>query len=140
MESSQQPAGWYDDPEDGTQLRYWNGSQWTDDRSPKAGAAPAAAAQPAAAQPAQDYPGSVPAAGASAGTNGKATASLVLGLVALLIWPSAILGLIFGFIARKEIAENPGQQGSGMATAGIVCSLVFGILGALWMINVLANS
>jgi hypothetical protein len=83
----------------------------------------------------------VPAAAApAAGTNGKATASLVLGLVALLIWPSAILGLIFGFIARKEIAENPGQQGGGMATAGIVCSLIFGILGALWMINVLANS
>jgi hypothetical protein len=138
MESSQQPAGWYDDPEDGTQLRYWNGSQWTDDRSPKAGAAPAAAQAPAAQQ---GYPGTVPAAGApAAGTNGKATASLVLGLVALLIWPSAILGLIFGFMARKEIAENPGQQGGGMATAGIVCSIVFGVLGILWMINVLANS
>ena len=128
MESSQQPAGWYDDPEDGTQLRYWDGAQWTQDRSPKGGAP-----QPGAV-------GAAPVAVVQGKTNGKATASLVLGLVALLIWPSAILGLIFGFIARKEIAENPGQQGQGMATAGIVCSIVFGILGILWMINVLANS
>lgn len=28
------PAGWYDDPEDAAQLRYWDGRQWTDHRSP----------------------------------------------------------------------------------------------------------
>lgn len=25
------PAGWHDDPEDSTRLRYWDGSKWTDD-------------------------------------------------------------------------------------------------------------
>lgn len=25
-------AGWYEDPEDGAQLRYWDGTQWTADR------------------------------------------------------------------------------------------------------------
>lgn len=29
------PPGWHDDPNDATLLRYWDGSQWTDDRSPK---------------------------------------------------------------------------------------------------------
>lgn len=29
------PAGWYDDPEDALQYRYWDGSMWTDHRSPK---------------------------------------------------------------------------------------------------------
>lgn len=29
------PAGWYDDPEDETQLRYFDGSGWTEHRSPK---------------------------------------------------------------------------------------------------------
>jgi hypothetical protein len=48
------PAGWYDDPEDPSQYRYWNGQGWTADRSPKGTSAQAAAAQPAAvaAQPA----------------------------------------------------------------------------------------
>ena len=118
MESSQQPAGWYDDPEDGTQLRYWNGSQWTDDRSPKSGASPAAS------------PGAIPVAAAPAAarqTNGKATASLVLGLVSLLIPILGILALIFGFIARSEIGKNPNQTGDGMALAGIIC----GALGLL---------
>jgi hypothetical protein len=27
--------GWYDDPDSGTQLRYWDGSDWTDQRKPK---------------------------------------------------------------------------------------------------------
>ncbi len=25
-------AGWYEDPEDGAQLRYWDGTRWTDER------------------------------------------------------------------------------------------------------------
>jgi hypothetical protein len=29
------PAGWYADPEDASQNRYWNGFQWTDSRMPK---------------------------------------------------------------------------------------------------------
>jgi hypothetical protein len=28
------PAGWYTDPEDNAQLRYWDGSQWSDHRAP----------------------------------------------------------------------------------------------------------
>jgi len=27
--------GWYDDPDSGTQLRYWDGADWTDQRKPK---------------------------------------------------------------------------------------------------------
>lgn len=28
-------AGWYDDPESGLQIRYWDGSAWTAERRPK---------------------------------------------------------------------------------------------------------
>lgn len=52
-ESTELPAaGWNDDPEDAAQLRYWDGSAWTEHRSPKAGVTSAVAAQPAAMQPA----------------------------------------------------------------------------------------
>jgi len=32
------PAGWYDDPEDPQQFRYWDGTEWSDHRSPKSAA------------------------------------------------------------------------------------------------------
>ena len=38
------PSGWYDDPQDPTQLRYWDGVLWTDHRTPKAPPAPGATA------------------------------------------------------------------------------------------------
>ncbi len=49
------PSGWYDDPQDSTQLRYWDGVTWTDHRTPKAPPAPAAA-PPAPAAPAAPTP------------------------------------------------------------------------------------
>ena len=32
--------GWYDDPEDATQLRWWSGNRWTDRRMPRTEAGP----------------------------------------------------------------------------------------------------
>lgn len=32
---TQTPAGWFVDPEDATQLRYWDGAAWTEHRSPR---------------------------------------------------------------------------------------------------------
>jgi hypothetical protein len=32
---TQTPAGWYVDPQDATQFRYWDGAQWTEHRSPR---------------------------------------------------------------------------------------------------------
>ncbi|HET6818495.1 MAG TPA: DUF4190 domain-containing protein [Mycobacteriales bacterium] len=60
-------------------------------------------------------------------TNGFAIASLVC---AFLCWP---LGLVFGFVAKSQIRQS-GQQGSGLATAGIVVSAVAGALLVLFFI------
>jgi len=58
-------------------------------------------------------------------TNGKAIASLVLGIVGLLFFGIILgpLAIIFGFLARKEIATTR-QGGNGMAIAGIVLGII----------------
>ena len=54
-------------------------------------------------------------------TNGLAIASLVCGIGGFLFLIPAILGIIFGFIARSQIRNSNGEQkGSGMALAGII--------------------
>mgnify|MGYP001235207499 CR=1 FL=1 len=67
-------------------------------------------------------------------TNGFSIASLVLGIV-WVFGVGAILAVIFGFVARKQIRESGGRQGgNGMATAGIILGFV-GIAGLiLWIV------
>ncbi|MCS7282659.1 MAG: DUF4190 domain-containing protein [Anaerolineae bacterium] len=61
-------------------------------------------------------------------TNGLAIASLVLsllGLVGVLPLLGTILGLIFGYSAKSQIAQSRGTQGgAGLAQAGIVIGWV----------------
>ena len=65
-----------------------------------------------------------PAAPGVKTTNGLAVASLVLGIV-WLYWIGSILALIFGYIAKGQIADSQGRQsGRGMAIAGIVLGYV----------------
>jgi hypothetical protein len=60
------------------------------------------------------------AGGLATGTNGLAIASLMLGIL-WLYWVGSILALMFGYIARRQIAQGQGRQGGqGLATAGIV--------------------
>ena len=57
------------------------------------------------------------------GTNGFATASLVLGIVGV-----SLLAFIFGLVALSQIGRSGGaQRGRGMAIAGVVLSV-------FWMI------
>lgn len=63
----------------------------------------------------------------SYGTNGFAIASLVC---AFLCQP---LGIIFGFVARGQIRQT-GQQGDGLALAGIITSIVLLVVAVLWWI------
>ena len=47
MAAGATPPDWYPDPEHPGQLRYWDGSQWTDHRSPALTMDPAAAREAA---------------------------------------------------------------------------------------------
>jgi len=59
----------------------------------------------------------------STGTNGLAVASMVRGIL-WLWWVGSVLALIFGYVARSQIKQRPGQGGDGMAIAGIVLGWV----------------
>jgi len=75
------------------------------------------------------------------GGTGLAVASMVLGIISLVIcayWyislPCSIIGLSLGAVARKK----PGRPGNGMAVAGIVTSIIALVLSALVLIGVSA--
>jgi Domain of unknown function (DUF4190) len=96
---------------------------------PSYGAAPYGAA-PYSATP--SYAPGTPYApygqGAPAKTNGLAIASLVCGIAGFILFIPAVLGIIFGFIARAQIKNsNRTQKGQGMALAGI-------IVGFAWLV------
>lgn len=72
-------------------------------------------------------------------TNGLAIASLVLsllGLIGVLPLLGTVLGLIFGYSARNQIAQSRGTQGGeGLAKAGIIMGWV--TLG-IWALGICA--
>ena len=56
-------------------------------------------------------------------SSGKATASLVLGILGLVLCPfiCSVLALVFGYQGRNEIDQSGGRLGNrGNATSGIV--------------------
>ena len=68
--------------------------------------------------------------------NGVATAALVFGLTAPLVWGlGAVPAVILGHKARAQIRRT-GEQGEGVATAGLVLGWLWIALGALIMLFV----
>lgn len=128
------PAGWYADPLGGHEHRYWDGERWTQHvatagrtvTDPVGGTA----APPPPPTTAPPRPGS-PAPQVE--TNGKAVASLAIGLLAGWIpFVAAIIAIVLGVVARREIAASGGKQhGDGLALAGILVGAV-GVL--LWLL------
>ncbi|MFC7546193.1 DUF4190 domain-containing protein [Plantactinospora sp. GCM10030261] len=68
-------------------------------------------------------------AGQVSGTNTMAILSLVFAFV------FSPLGIVFGHIAKNQIART-GQDGAGLAKAGLILGYVFTALGIAWMVFV----
>jgi hypothetical protein len=63
-------------------------------------------------------------------TSGLAIASLVCGILGLLLFLPSIPAIILGHLGRSEIKSSPGTRtGAGMALAG----LIMGYLGLVWI-------
>ncbi len=79
-------------------------------------------------------------------TDGKATASLVLGIVSVMCFIpfTGIAAIIFGFLARRDINRSGGALGGGgMAIAGIVIgafSTLVSVIYAVFMVVALASA
>lgn len=70
-------------------------------------------------------------------TNTMAIISLVLSLAGLATWISAPVGAVLGHVAKRQIRER-GEQGEGMATAGIIIGWVITGLGILGCCGIIA--
>ncbi len=69
-------------------------------------------------------------------TNGFAITSLVMGILGfvVLFGLGSILALVFGYIAKSQIKNSAApQEGSGLATAGIVMGWIGIVLGFLFI-------
>lgn len=134
------PAGWYPDPQNPGQQRYWDGSAWAAPVAPVPSVAPA--------------PGAAPVAGQTTSTN--AIVGLVLAIVSWVVCPiiAAIVALVLAQSSSKEIAASDGRiGGAGLNTAtriiawiNIAVSIVAGIaiaalaaFGVIFSANVAAT-
>ncbi len=81
--------------------------------------------------------GGAPGGGSQQGNNGLAIASLVVGLVSYLCCAFGFVpgaaAIILGVVAKNQIKQT-GQNGNGMATAGIVLGAIAAVLGIVWLI------
>ena len=78
-------------------------------------------------QPYPPYQGPYPAYPPALTTNGLAIASLVCGVGTFVIGLSFIPAIICGHIARRQIRQT-GEQGGGLALAGLILGYVGGAL------------
>jgi len=139
-------AGWYPDPEDATQQRYWDGTQWTEHRAPLSGGqAPVSGQAPGqqdwsagggfSAGGGYGQPGGGQVAyGAAPAQNQKALWALILGILGLVCCGifTAVPAIILGNNAKKEIEASGGtQSGQGMAQAGFILGIVGTVLSVL---------
>ena len=76
------------------------------------------------------------------GASGKATASLVLGILSLIICglglPLGIIGLVLGVQARNAMPE--GTPDRGKATAGMVMSIIACVWGAIAIVCTICSA
>jgi hypothetical protein len=145
-EEEERTGGWKSEWQSGGWQSQWQqpGSEqgWRQDEPQQQPAQPVQPGGPAGWQQTPDGRWIADAPSAS----GKATASLVLGLVGLVFCPliCSVLAIVFGYQARREIAGSGGKlAGGGSATAGIILgwigTVIYGIFALLVVIGLLAG-
>ena len=135
-------AGWYPDPEQPGQQRYWDGQQWTEHRAPLEGGG---SSQPpwGGQQPSWSSAGASHGQGAAANVDTWLWQSIVATVLCCL--PAGIVGIVFA--AQANSAKNVGDVTTarekarlariwtlvsvGIGVVTILVFLVFGVFGAI---------
>jgi len=74
----------------------------------------------------------------SRGTNQLAIASLVASILGVCCGIGSIVGIVLGIIAINQIKER-GQDGHGLAVAGIAVGAVTLLISLVWTVSVIAS-
>ena len=116
--------GFYPDPYGGNGTRFWDGQTWTSQVAPLGATMPP--------------------------SNEMGVASLVLGIVAILIgwlpylfflgWIPALLAIVFGALALVRVRRRPEAGRKKMAIIGLVLGILTLMIGAVWVIGLYSNS
>ena len=122
-DQGQPPAGWYPDPDEPANQKYWDGTSWTEDATRVATLQPPTPTADVTTPPR---------------TNGLAIASFVLSLLTL-CGVGSLLGVIFGHLSLGQIKREH-QRGRGLAIAGLVLGYLGMAAGIVLLIVVLASS
>ena len=86
------------------------------------------------------YPGGYgPPMTPAGGTNPLAIFSLVASCVGLLCGFGSIIGIVLGVIAMNQIKKT-GQQGRGLAVAGVAVGAISLVISVIWMAFALSSS
>ncbi len=86
------------------------------------------------------YPGGYgPPMAPAGGTNPLAIFSLVASCVGLLCGFGSIIGIVLGVIAMNQIKKT-GQQGRGLAVAGVAVGAISLVISVIWMAFALSSS
>jgi hypothetical protein len=117
--------------------------QGSSDWAPPASSSEAQWGSPPASggQAQSSWPGAPPVVGTGTGqgTPGKATASLVLGILGFIFCPvvCSVLAVVFGQQAKAEIDRNPGMTGRGQAQAGFILGVVGLVISVLFLLLII---
>ncbi len=83
----------------------------------------------------------VPPAGPEGTTNGMAVASLVCGILGLVLFWACFVGLVIsivavvlGVVGRSKAKQLPGESGSGVALAGMITGVVGTLVGIVMVV------
>ena len=108
-------AGWYDDPESGLHIRYWDGTTWTAERRPKPPVQPTV--------PSPGAPTGVPLAGPIAGTTAPEASDRSF-------LTTLILAILVGFLGVHRFYV-------GKVGTGLLMLFTFGGFGIWQLIDII---